>query len=191
MTFQLEPTEVAAGELQLRVWDVSMAAAVLEAAADPEIRRWNTVTLGEPDSGESLTDEDLARAWIRRRSGWDQHATWAACDATSGAVLGYVSLHDLEPRHLSGEVGYWVLPAARGRGVGRRAVAAASGYGFGALGLNRIELFHAVDNPPSCRVALGAGFALEGVAREAYRYGDGLLHDDHMHARLRSDPPPD
>ena len=134
-------------------------------------------------------DADLARAWIDHRRGWAQHATWAVCDATSGTVLGYVSLHDLQRRHLSGEVGYWVLAGARGRGVGRRAVAAACGYGFGALGLNRIELFHAVDNPSSCGVATGAGFALEGIARQAYRYGDDLLHDDHMHARLAATSP--
>ena len=67
---------------------------------------------------------------------------------------------------------------------------AATRFAFEALGLNRVELFHAVDNPSSCGVATGAGFALEGVARQAYRYGDGVLHDDHMHARLANDPPP-
>jgi RimJ/RimL family protein N-acetyltransferase len=186
----LEPTEIAAGDLQLRVWDVSMVPAVLEAAADPEITRWNTVSLAAADTGGALQDEAAARTWIEQRSSWDDHASWAVCDATSGSVLGYVSLHQLQPRHLAGEVGYWVLRGARGRGVGRRAVAAASGYAFGALGLNRIELFHAVDNPPSCGVATGAGFLLEGVARQAYRYGDGALHDEHLHARLASDPDP-
>ena len=168
-----------------------MVAAVLEAAADPEISPMEPGPLADPDSGR-VADGRGPGPGLDRATGPAGTSTPPGPSATrpAGAVLGYVSLHDLEPRHLSGEVGYWVLPAARGRGVGRRAVAAASGYGFGALGLNRIELFHAVDNPSSCGVALGAGFALEGVAREAYRYGDGLLHDDHMHARLRERPAP-
>ena len=40
----------------------------------------------------------------------------------------------------------------------------------------------------TCRVATAAGFALEGVARQSYRYPDGLFHDEHLHARLASDP---
>jgi RimJ/RimL family protein N-acetyltransferase len=186
----LEPTEIAAGDLQLRVWDLSMVPTVLAAAADPEITRWNTVRLPTADMGVPLEGSDQARTWIEERLVWDSHATWAVCDAVSGEPLGYVSLHHLQEGNETGEVGYWVLPTARGRGVGRRSVAAAAGYAFGALELNRVELFHAVDNPASCGVATGAGFALEGIAREAYRYGDGHLHDDHMHARLARDPYP-
>jgi len=187
---RLVPTEIAAGDLQLRIWDESHVPAVLAAAADPEISRWNTVRLPDAPPGDALAGAEQARSWIASRHAWERHATWAVCDATTGDVLGYVSLHDLNEWHLSGEVGYWVLPGARGRGVGRRAVSAAVGYAFGALALNRIEIFHAVDNPSSCGVATGAGFALEGVARQAYRYGDGVLHDDHMHARLAQDPDP-
>jgi RimJ/RimL family protein N-acetyltransferase len=189
---RLEVTEIAAGDLQLRAWDDTHLAAVLAAAADPQIARWNAVRLPGLAPTATVTTPEQARQWIASRQVWDGRAAWAVCDATSGTALGYVSLHDLREHHLTGEVGYWVLPAARGRGGGRLAVAAAAGYGFGALALNRVELFHAVDNPASCGVATGAGFVLEGVARQAYRYGDGALHDDHMHARLASDsPPPD
>ena len=52
----------------------------------------------------------------------------------------------------------------------------------------RLELFHAVENAGSCRVAESAGLRLEGVHRSSYRYGDGLLHDEHCHARLADDP---
>ncbi|HYN75396.1 MAG TPA: GNAT family N-acetyltransferase [Candidatus Limnocylindria bacterium] len=184
----LQPTEIAAGTLQLRVWEPAFLPAVLIALTDPEIRTWNPLRKA---ADSHLDDDALAAAWIERRSAWDgEHATWAVCDAVSGNVLGYVSLHDLNPTHRSGEVGYWVLPAARNHGVGRRAVAAACRYGFGALGLHRIELFHAVENVASCRVAEGAGFLFEGISRQAYRYGDDIFHDDHNHARLASDPDP-
>ena len=46
---------------------------------------------------------------------------------------------------------------------------------------------HAVENEASCRVAQKAGFALEGITRKSWRYADGNLHDEHLHARLRTD----
>lgn len=187
---RLEPTAINAGELRLRVWDETDIPALLQAAADSEIGRWNPVRLPGAPVGHALADAEQARVWIASRQVWDGHAAWAVCDGTDGDLLGYASLHDLQERHLSGEVGYWVLPVARGRGVARRAVSATARFGFSVLGLNRIQLYHAVDNPASCAVASGAGFAVEGLARQAYRYGDGLLHDDHLHARLASDPDP-
>lgn len=172
------PVELVAGVLQLRPWEHRLADAVLAAAADPDVRLWN-------DPG--VRDADGARAWVDRAREWGTHATWAVHDATTGAVLGNVSLHRVEPAHARGEVGYWVLPPARGRGVATASVAAVARFAFGALGLQRVELYHAVDNPASCRVAERAGFAREGVLRSAYRYGDGVLRDEHLHARLSPD----
>jgi RimJ/RimL family protein N-acetyltransferase len=37
-------------------------------------------------------------------------------------------------------------------------------------------------------VAEKAGFPCEGTLRQAYVYGDGMRYDDHLHARLASDP---
>jgi RimJ/RimL family protein N-acetyltransferase len=51
----------------------------------------------------------------------------------------------------------------------------------------RLELFHAVENTGSCRVANAARFRLEGTLRQSHRYSDGVWHDEHLHARLRSD----
>ncbi len=186
--FDLAPTELVAGDLQLVIWEDRYASAVLAALNDPEILIWNP--LRRPDSPPAETDSGFAERWIAERTVWDNHATWAVCDSVSGEAIGYVSLHNLNAAQSSGEVGYWVLPEARGRGVASAAVRAAAGYGFGALGLHRIELFHAVDNPDSCRVAERAGFGYEGTSRQAYRYGDGTFHDDHQHARLASDPDP-
>lgn len=174
----LAPVELVAGVLQLRPWEHRFADAVRAASADPEIRRWN-----DPGAG----DADAARAWIDRAREWGTHATWAVHDATSGAVLGNVSLHHVAPEHARGEVGYWVLPEARGRGVATASIAAVARFASAALGLQRVELYHAVENPASCRAAERAGFGCEGVLRSAYRYGDGVLHDEHLHARLSPD----
>ena len=85
-----------------------------------------------------------------------------------------------------GEVGYWLLPEGRGRGVATRTLRAVCDWAFDSVGLHRLELVHSVDNPDSCGVAQRAGFALEGTARERMLHGDGW-HDMHIHARLAGD----
>jgi len=64
-----------------------------------------------------------------------------------------------------GEVAYWVLPEARGRGVAPRALRAMSTWLFVHVGLHRIELAHSTRNTGSCRVAIKAGYVLEGTKR--------------------------
>jgi RimJ/RimL family protein N-acetyltransferase len=180
----IEPVEIAAGRLQLRLPSEADAADVLAMLADPEVALWNP--------GPEGLDIDAARAWARRGADWSggDHATFAVHDATSGRLLGNVSLHQIDHEQADAEIGYRVAPWARGQGVATAAVAAASRWAFGALDLLRIELCHATVNPASCRVALKAGYRVEGTLRQSYIYGDGRRYDEHLHARLASDPEP-
>jgi RimJ/RimL family protein N-acetyltransferase len=132
-----------------------------------------------------------ARAAVDRdRATWtSQHAS-GSCRDHDGSVIGQVSLHHLDLGSGNGEIGYWMVARARGRGIGAACVDAATRYAFDVLELHRVELFHAVENEASCRLALRCGYAVEGTLREAYEYGDGVRHDEHLHARLRSDPDP-
>jgi RimJ/RimL family protein N-acetyltransferase len=66
-------------------------------------------------------------------------------------------------------------------------VVAASRFAFDELGLHRVYLYHAVENPGSCGVARAAGFVQEGTLRQSYRYADGAYHDEHLHALLSTD----
>jgi RimJ/RimL family protein N-acetyltransferase len=50
-----------------------------------------------------------------------------------------------------------------------------SAWGFGSLGLERIDLFAATGNLPSQRVAERAGFTREGILRAYMRGRDGQL----------------
>jgi nitronate monooxygenase len=57
-------------------------------------------------------------------------------------------------------------------------------------GLMRVQLEHAVGNLASCKVAVAAGFVLEGTARSAYAVPDDGREDCHIHGRLPTDPAP-
>jgi RimJ/RimL family protein N-acetyltransferase len=105
-------------------------------------------------------------------------------------MVANISLHAIDREHLTGAIGYRVAEFASGRGVATRAVSTVSDWAYAELGLIRLQLQHAVDNPASCRVAAKAGYRFEGTMRSATVYGDGLRRDDHLHARLATDLSP-
>ena len=172
------PTELIGDGIVLRQWSKDNGAALLRAATDPAVARWNPLT---------VTTLAEAQTWITHSNSWISAAVWAIHDDTTDELLGNIALHQLDSNNASAEVGYWIFPIARGRGVAAHALQAAATFAFRTLQVERIELFHAVENSASCRVAEKAGFLLEGVARCSYRYGDGQLHDEHTHARLSTD----
>jgi RimJ/RimL family protein N-acetyltransferase len=91
-------------------------------------------------------------------------------DPEDDGALGCVWLWNVDLVNGRGEVGYWLLRDARGRGAATRAVRMLVGYAFGPLGLERLELFTLPGNVASERVAERAGFVREGVLR-SYRRG--------------------
>ncbi|WP_405014030.1 GNAT family N-acetyltransferase [Kitasatospora sp. NBC_01539] len=171
--------------LRLAPWGVDLslevhAAAVERLAADPETARWNPVKLAS-----------FAEWLDARAAGWQDgdQAAFAVLDA-GGALLGTAGMHWSTRDDGQAELGYRLLPEARGRGAATRATAALAAWAFAGAGARRIEVIHAVANPASCRVAERCGFLLEGTMRASYRYGDGVHHDEHLHARLAGDPEP-
>jgi RimJ/RimL family protein N-acetyltransferase len=103
-----------------------------------------------------------------------------------GSLVGSVGLRLLGPDFASGEVGYWVANAARGRGVATAATRLLSDFGFRTLGLRRIELNAAVANTASRRVAEKAGFELEGI-RRAWRTVAGVPTDHCLYSRVAAE----
>jgi RimJ/RimL family protein N-acetyltransferase len=170
-----------AGPWLLRAFNPDDTARLTEAFTDPEIARWS---LG------GLVDGDVVGWWTRYNDPTDETRWSRAISVPDGSLLGQIAIIHIDRRTLTADVGYMVLPHARHNGVATWAVGQACSHAFGALGLRRLQLFHAIDNPGSCAVARSSRFALEGTLRESYRYGDGLWHDEHLHARLASDLPP-
>ncbi|WP_285663404.1 GNAT family N-acetyltransferase [Actinorhabdospora filicis] len=156
------------GPLTLRPWTASDAPAVLAAYTDPSVAAWST---------EPVTDPAHAEAWIHARvNGWadGSRASFAVTDTESGQILGQVGLRLADGE---AEVGYWTLPAARGRGVASTALDALAGWALDALDLTRITLIHSVDNPASCRVAERGGFPLALQLEPTERWpAPGHLH---------------
>lgn len=164
--------------LVLRAYEPRDASDLLAAFAEDEIARWNPGPSGP----------EAAAGFMAARNDWSvgDHASWAVADAAD-RLVGSVSVHRIDPDQADAEIGYWVAPWARRKAYATRAVAAASRFAFGRLGLHRIYLFHAVENAGSCAVARAAGFVHEGTLRQSHRYADGEYHDEHLHGRLAGD----
>lgn len=90
----------------------------------------------------------------------------AVADATTGEFLGGIGLYRIDQRHGHAEVGFWLTPAARRRGIASRAVTLITTWTFDALGCDRVELTTTPDNAATRALALKLGFTEEGTMRE-------------------------
>jgi RimJ/RimL family protein N-acetyltransferase len=89
-----------------------------------------------------------------------------------GRLAGSFSLLELDLGRGYGEIGYWVAPGARGRGVATRAVGLLHEWAVRELGLRRIEILPHAGNAASRRVAERCGYTDTGELRAAPRGGD-------------------
>ncbi|MEU3567656.1 GNAT family protein [Kitasatospora sp. NPDC036755] len=159
--------------------------ALVAAAADPAVARWSPLKASGP------VDSAAAEAYLERcDSGWTDGtaAPFAVIDAATGRLSGNAYLGWTNRDDGVAMVGYWLLASARGRGLATRAATAVTRWAVEHADARRIELYHAVGNEDSCRVALRAGFPYEGTLRGSYSYVGGVYVDEHLHARLASDP---
>ncbi|MEU3369098.1 GNAT family N-acetyltransferase [Streptomyces sp. NPDC006660] len=171
-----------AGALVLRPWRHEDAEQVIEAYGDVAIARWVTRPI------KTLED---AQRWLEFQSEGRRTGTrlaFAICEDqpgdAGGQLLGNIVLKWPEhPSREVGEIGYWTMPYARGRGVAPRAVETLSAWAFdsyAAEGLHRLELIHQEDNPASCRVAEKAGYHFDRILPATPPYPrDGHLHVRH------------
>ena len=115
-------------------------------------------------------------------------ATWAIAARETDALLGNIAVMDLlGPNPTSGEIGYWLHPDARGRGVMTEATRLVVGHCLDAVGLDRrrLVLYAAAGNAASNAIAVAAGFSRYGTQRAAERLGDGSYDDLHGYELLR------
>lgn len=108
-----------------------------------------------------------------------------------GDVVGLISLIDVRRTHRAwiwnrAELAYWIAPSAQGRGLATEAAESVIRFAFATLGLHKLAVYHAADNPPSGRVIEKLGFRHVGDEREAF-CKFGCWHDLRHYELLASD----
>ncbi|MCX7621323.1 MAG: GNAT family N-acetyltransferase [Acidimicrobiales bacterium] len=143
------------GVITLRPFEDSDVDTIYDACQDPEIQRF--IPVPRPYR------RDDAVAYVRRtQRQWadGSKAAFAIVDANDPTtVLGAINVA------ISGSVGnsgYWITPAARGRGIATRALRLLTGWALGELGLGVVLLEIRPDNDRSIRVAQACGYHYAG-----------------------------
>ncbi len=88
--------------------------------------------------------------------------------------VGQIDVHHVEWEHARAELGVWVAPDRRGRGLARRALGLAGPWLLNEAGLERVELLTHPDNEAMVKAAEWAGFRYEATLRGYYRDAEGL-----------------
>jgi ribosomal-protein-alanine N-acetyltransferase len=179
---------LADGELTLRPWHDGDGPALVAAGTDPVVRHFRTTV---PDSA------DAAREWLRgvdadRRDGRRLELAIASGvgaagtgAAGTGAAVGSISIQGFQQRNAM--IGYWLAPAARGRGLATRAVRLLAGWAFSELDIARLGLHVHPDNLASRRLAERCGFVREGRLRSYWQMEDGRRLDSLVYGLLPGD----
>jgi ribosomal-protein-alanine N-acetyltransferase len=157
----LWPGRLQAGEVVLRdVGEGDVAPYVAAFADDPDLGR----LLGmDDDPTPEWVQGGIARAAEARAAGRFLEVAVAA--SHDDAFLGSLLVHSLHARHRRAELGFWLIPAARGRGVARGALELLIDWAWDALDVDRLEMSTTTDNERVPAVAAGLGFAREGTMR--------------------------
>jgi RimJ/RimL family protein N-acetyltransferase len=179
-----ESTVLESDHLRLRPFTEADVSRIVEACSDPVTRHF-LAGLPRPYTPA------IARAYLADcvwQAATGAKATWAIADRETDELLGNIAVMDmLGINPTSGEIGYWMHPAARGRGLMTEAVRTVVRHALDPEGLDRrrLVLYAAADNPASNAVALAAGYRHYGTQRAAERLGDGSFDDLHGYELLR------
>lgn len=148
---------------------------IVEACRDPLTSGWIGV-IPAP-----FADAD-ARSWLESLD--ERHAcgtamSWAVADPASDLLIGSVDLFDVRPAR-DAEIGYWLHPEGRGRGVAVEMCRLVLRHAFvaeedGGLGLRRVRAVAAEGNAASRRVLEASGLQQQGRERLVVKTRDGLV----------------
>jgi [ribosomal protein S5]-alanine N-acetyltransferase len=127
----------------------------------------------DPDLGRLIgVERDPDEASIRERIAHQGESAadgrgiqLAIADPASDAFWGSMILHSFDWHSRRAEIGFWLVPAVRGRGVASAAVALAVSWAFETLDLLRLEMTTTPENPAMPGLARRLGFTQEGILR--------------------------
>jgi [ribosomal protein S5]-alanine N-acetyltransferase len=153
------------GVVRLRGWQRRDLACVQAASEEGHIPEGTTVPVD--------FTEQAGLAYIERQQRRPQEgAGWALAiaDSATGEAVGYAGLM-VRPQPGVVGLGYWLIPAARGKGYATRAVRLLSAWALGAGGCARVEAWVEPMNLSSTRVLERCGYQYEGRLRSFLSFG--------------------
>lgn len=161
--------DLSSSRVSLRKWSLDDLPCVAEATTDPEIPRGTTVPAEYTESGAR---EWIDRQWSRQTTG--QGLSLAVVEATSQLAVGLIYLGLRRPEGHC-EIGYWLVPSARGRGLGTDAISLSSRWVLTNGDVYRLYAHVVPENTASLGALEKCGFTREGVLRSYLRFENGAF----------------
>jgi ribosomal-protein-alanine N-acetyltransferase len=147
-------TRIVMTEMRLREWRPDDASAIVPVLDDPEVSKWSHIA------------QIGTERWVVEQREGRRGTSMAVCESDGDTVVGKVALRlpgrgsrattceAIRPDdHPVGELSYWVLPHARGRGVATAAATAMLDLAREMEGVRSVVLDIETDNLASIRVA--------------------------------------
>ena len=159
--------------------DAAEMFALIDAHRD-DLREWLTWVDATRSGADVRRYAQFARAQFEAMASFDYAVV------LDGDQVGAVGLHGFDWSSRHAEMGYWLAPPARGRGVMTQVAATLTTHAFERLGLHRLEIHCVVENQRSRSVAQRLNYAFEGIRREAYAL-HGEFRDLAVYSMLASD----
>lgn len=156
--------------LVLREWIPSDAADMYSFRSDPETQYFNSEPMRDVSEATATIEE------VRASFAAGEQIQWAVTLRPDDRAIGWFGFNYWQRFHRRAEIGYDLHRAYWGRGIAHEGVAAMVEFGFGELGLHRIETETILDNVRSVRLLERLGFQREGVRRDYTLEADGEFH---------------
>jgi RimJ/RimL family protein N-acetyltransferase len=171
----------AAGGVLLRPFTDDDVPMVLDLSTDPYVPLIGTLP-------RNATEEEALAYLERQRGRWAEGRgfSFAIAEAATGRAVGGLGVWLRELEHGRAEIGFGVMPAARGRGHAAAALTAATDFAWTVPGLHRVQLHIEEWNIASVRTAERAGYRREGLLRSYLEIG-GRRRDMLSFAAVRPD----
>lgn len=152
----MEPVVLHIDDIELSMPTTADIPAIYEACQDPLTVEFTTIPWPyEAAHAEQFVTEVAPASW--------ENGSCLFAIRCEGRLAGMTDVRRIDER--TGEIGYWMHPAFRGRGILSRAVGRQVDFAFESLGFARIGWAAVVGNWGSWKPVWRSGFRMEGIKR--------------------------